>query len=402
VKIALRNARRLCAPRPVDVARLCAKEARLRERQADSNGIIRWVRRGLHVLDGLDGQPERVERAFLLVLYAWAKNHQGRPKEARRWATLGLEEAERADNRSAIASANLALDGAEVALGNPSDPARARRALAIYEELGLVFEQAVVLNNLGTYAHHQSRWTEALDLYARGRDALVRVGNLVEAAYGTFNIAEVLIDQGRLDEAEPLLDDVEALWRSVDHVLGCCYVEGLRGRLALQRAQPERALERFTSVRATFERAGLATFVLDADAYVAECLLRLGRVDDARAITERGVAQDRAAGGTSVAPALHRIRASCVATTDLDAALDAMHESLRIARARSAVRDVVLALDGIGALLRLGELPIDPSIATERDRLVGDLGIVEVPPPAIPDANQRARRRRPVTAPAGG
>ena len=87
-------------------------------------------------------------------------------------------------------------------LGTPEKAKYRSLALPIYEELGDLTRQGYVLNNLGIDAYEEGRWDEAIGLYQRSREALGRAGAWVEAADTDNNIAEILSDQGRLDEAE--------------------------------------------------------------------------------------------------------------------------------------------------------------------------------------------------------
>ena len=90
------------------------------------------------------------------------------------------------------------------ALGRLESVVNSERALAIYEELGDLERQAIVLNSLGVYAYTQGRWDESVDLYERARTAWDKAGDHWAASFAIANRSEVLLDQGRLDEAEPL------------------------------------------------------------------------------------------------------------------------------------------------------------------------------------------------------
>ena len=59
-----------------------------------------------------------------------------------------------------------------------------------------------------------------MQLYDKGRQLRVRIGDEVDAATGTHNIAEVLSDQGRLDEAQPMFAEALRVWRSSEYGTG--------------------------------------------------------------------------------------------------------------------------------------------------------------------------------------
>ena len=69
----------------------------------------------------------------------------------------------------------------------------------------------------------EGRWDEAVELYDKGRQLRIRIGDEVDAATGTHNIAEVLSDQGRLEEARPLFEEALRVWRAADFGIGVAY-----------------------------------------------------------------------------------------------------------------------------------------------------------------------------------
>ena len=140
-------------------------------------------------------------------MYAAFRTRQGRLKDAIKWSLLAVEEAQAADARDALAHAYFLLDWAYAALGRYEEAVYSPLALSIYEELGDLHRQGLVLNNMGVFAHFQGRWDDALDLYRRAGDAWDKMGNRWHVALTTLNVGEVLSDQGLMDEAEPLLLD---------------------------------------------------------------------------------------------------------------------------------------------------------------------------------------------------
>ena len=133
---------------------------------------------------------------------------QNRRAEAIEWATAGRGGARQADAKDALAQAYKTLDMALKENGQAEKAVYSARALELYEELGDLRNQALILNNLGILAQERSSWDEALDsIGGRSRSwsgpAIVRTSSLAK-----YNIAEILSDQGRQDEAEALLREV--------------------------------------------------------------------------------------------------------------------------------------------------------------------------------------------------
>ncbi|MEA3055137.1 MAG: hypothetical protein QOD30_569, partial [Actinomycetota bacterium] len=377
-KDALRQARRWARDDAVEVASLCRYEARVREREGDTVALLRWIRQGLRAVEGNRGRDAGAIRAELLVLHAWVKHQQGRALAARRLALAGLAEGEASGNDQAVAGALLALDGIDATLGAPSDPARAERAIAIYESLGHLEDVGMVLINLGSNAYQRSEWAAALSMNGRGRELLKRTGNLAEAAYGSFNMAEVLIDQGHLEEASAILDELRDLWRAVDHALGLAYLEGLAGRLAARRGDHAAAVASLLKAEASLAQTGMDTLAIEMAGRCAESMVAVGDVDAATTKVEAAIVSAERLGDALTMPLLLRARALCrAALGDIAGAAADLADGLTMARERSAKHDVVLALHLAIAIA------IDPtraaSLDVERDELAAELGIVELP-----------------------
>ncbi|MBA3690071.1 MAG: AAA family ATPase, partial [Actinobacteria bacterium] len=203
-KVSLRAARRLAAGNHVAEARLCLKEARIQEAAGRYSEAVRWIRRGERILEGVSMDEAGRLRAQLTVWQAVLRQSQGRHREAVRWCERAIELAQEADDQDALAHAYYILDWAYMDLGRPERATYSELALTIYQTLDDLPGQAVVYNNLGAWAYYQGKWTEALEFYEKGREARERTGDAVSAAMGTCNIGEILSDQGRLSDAEPL------------------------------------------------------------------------------------------------------------------------------------------------------------------------------------------------------
>ena len=166
-----------------------------------------WLTRGIRMIEGHEEQEAVRERARL---YAWKgviKQKQGHPLEAIQWCRRAIDAAESSGARDALAQAFYMLDWAYTAMGRFEEVVYSQRALAIYEQLGDLERQGSILNNLGVIAYRQGRWIESVDLYEQARQVWERAGDRWSAAFAVVNRAEVLLDQGRLAEAEPLMKE---------------------------------------------------------------------------------------------------------------------------------------------------------------------------------------------------
>ena len=269
------------------------------------------------------------------------------------------------------------LDWAYMELGRSGDAVSLPLALRIYEQLGDLAHQAVVRELMGAFAYYQGRWETAVDLYQRARDDFEAVGALVLRASDTFNIGEIRCDQGRLDEAEPLLDDALRVWKAAGWAAKVAIAERQLGSVAFRGSRFADALRLFESARATFAEVGAQQELVDTDGRIAECLLADG---DSRGLelAEDALARCRSLGEQSVLmPAILRVAGYArLRSDDHTGAAAAFQESLRVARDQAAQYQVALTLD---ALARLeGGRPAFHE--AERDSILSELAVVALPP----------------------
>lgn len=382
-RAAYRRARALRAGDPVSLAIICSKEYRTAMHQGRSDAALRWVRRGLRLLDGAMDHGAVSWRAQLRYFYAHNRQQAGRPRDALRWAELAVADAQAAGDHEVLSSAYLLQDWALLALGRPAEATNAVAALPILEALDKPERTAQLLLYLGNFAYMQGKWDDALDLWTRASDAYERAGNTVDATYGVSNTAEVLVHQGRYDEAEPRLRQALETWESMGYAGGVGDVLGNLARLALNRGDVERALELFERVRETFRAAGDAREI-GASGALAECLLRKGEIARALDLLDAAMRREQLSGDRAFAAMLHRLRGYGYAAegrlTDAWAEFD---ESLAVARASGAVYEVALTLEAISVVAELGGLAEDPSAAEERAALLAQLGVQVTPPPPL-------------------
>ena len=375
---AFRVARRRVRGDVVEEARLLGREAAVVVRTGDQRRVRRLLLQGLRRLDDIRSIRATAERADLGAQLAWVEQRLGRPRDAIEIAHRAIEDAEVAEAREALAQALGLLDVAYTTIGEPENAVHSRRALDLYDDLGQVGQRAMVLLNLGVLAYYAGHWTEAVETYWKARDAFKASGDRWSAASGTFNIGEVLVAQGRLDEAEPALR--EALRESLAVGVGSrvADVEAELGRLLARKGDLPGALEQLERARASFADAGEGFGVLDVDARIAEAFLLAG--DEEQALDRTTSALVRAADDESAAltvPYLHRIEGiALVRAHRIEEGVAALEASLAEADESGLTYDAALALD---ALVEIAT-PDDALRVVRRDGLFEQLGIV-VPPP---------------------
>jgi class 3 adenylate cyclase/tetratricopeptide (TPR) repeat protein len=389
---AYRVSRRRLSGGEVEDARLMLKQAMVPWRLGRYAQALSWLTRGIKAIDGLTGNEATRERARL---YAWkgvVKQRQGLSLEAIKWCRQAIDAADLSGAPDALAQAYYILDWAYVALGRLDEAVYSNQALAIYEELGNLERQGSTLNNLGVIAYRRGRWAESVDLYERAQEVWERAGDRWSAAFAIVNRAEVLLDQGRLVEAEPLMTQSLRVARASKSGWRIADIARYYGTLLARMGRFDEADELLREARNEFERAGERGEVLIAEARIAESLVFRGLGEDALELVDSRIERAGSFEGIFVlVPTLQRIRGLALAQLGrLDEARAALEESLRQARADSADYEVALALD---SLVMLGALDdrTSKAIERERDAFFGRLGIVSTPEVPLPlDSTERA------------
>jgi class 3 adenylate cyclase/tetratricopeptide (TPR) repeat protein len=372
------SARRVIEADAIATARLMLKQAGVRQASGRFAEAIRWIRKVDRALAGREGKDAASQRAQTAVAYASVRKDQGRQSDVIKWCLKAIPEAEAAEDKDALAHAYTLLESAFVNLGMWEKAVYSGQALGLYEDLGDLWGQGVVLNNLGARAYFEGRWNEAVDLYDRGREAWEKIGDAVSAAIGTVNAGEILSDQGRLDEAEPLFRKASRVWKAAGDRSGVAYALSNLGRLAYRKGDFDQAAQLLDEARSEFAATGAEADVMEADARLAECALLSGRLDEALKLADELLARTKADAGATgpLTPMLYRLKGSAlVGLCDLPRAREALDRSLSIARERNASFDVALALEALAGLADARGEPAEPFLEKRRAILEG-LGVV--------------------------
>lgn len=371
---AFRSARRLQPADAVAGARLSMKHALIARRAGRYAAAIRWLGRGRALLTDDDADSTML-RARLSSWTASIRQEQGRSDDAIVWCFRAIDEASASGADAALAHAWYVLDWAYMETGRTELANNSLQSLALYERLGDLAGQANVLNNMGGFAFVQGRWDEALDCYRRAAAVREQMGDAVNARFGSVNIAEVLIDQGRLDEAEPYLTDTLRVWKATGYLGGHAFAQTLAARIAAGRGDFPRAAELFDEARETFERIGAAAPRIEADGRAAALMLLRGKPDAALALAGDALSRVPAADRAAVhIPLLQRVRGAALwVLGDYSAATRALEAALQEARKRGADYEVAVT----ATLMR--QLTGAAPEQTNAEAILGRLGVRAVP-----------------------
>ena len=276
---AYRRAARLAKDDVVARAEIHLRRARVRERAGTYSLALGETSRGRKVAAKVDGAISDAVQARSLAFAAIVQSRQSRARQAWRTGMAAADLAERCGEQAALARAYHAVFLAGVLLGEPGKAEWAGRALELYETLGDLEGQADMANNLGVIAYFDSRWDETLEWYRQAIDADRRIGNVLDAAMTEANIGEVLVNQGRLDEAEPLLRNAVRVLRASDYG-AAPFVEMHLARLLTAQGGFDAAESLLRSGVDQWRARGRAASVYETSIYLADCLVRSGRAQE--------------------------------------------------------------------------------------------------------------------------
>lgn len=357
-------------------AEIHLRRARVRERAGSYSLALGETSRGRTIAAAADGSRSGPVHARLLAYAAIVRSRQSHAEQARRTGMTAAELAERCGERAALARAYHAIFLAEVLLGSEGKAIWAQRALELYEAVGDLAGQADMANNLGVIAYFDNRWDETIERYRQAIEADRSIGNLLDAAMSEANIGEVLVNQGRLDEAEPLLRNAVRVLRASDYG-AAPFVEMHLGRLLTARGDFEEAERLLRAGVEQWQASGRAASAYETSINLADCLVRSGRPQEGLQILAH------ATGAEPEEVAIFEAARAAVSARALmelgfvDEAVETIADGVELARERSLTFDLarlLLLADQIGP-------PFDDRLETtepaeEAYHLLGRLGVV--------------------------
>ena len=209
-----RAARRALLHNPVEAALLLRREAEIEYRLGRFSVALGKLTRGLNMLSEND-EGHQSARARIEAFYAITRQAQGRFRDAHRWARRAEADARSSGDLAAQAEALQAAFSALAMLGDTSHSASAREAIGAYEQLGDRAGQSRALNNLAMLAWLDGRGIEALAMFGQAQRLATDAGDAVKAAAAEYNVGDVLLRIGRLEEARELFSELIPVLRSV-------------------------------------------------------------------------------------------------------------------------------------------------------------------------------------------
>ena len=383
---AFAQARRLCDI-PTCRARLMLKQARIEDTTGRSSQGLRWLTRAASLLAGHRDVEARAVRAQIHAWYGAIRISQGRFRDAVRWCERAIEDAKASGEKDALAHALYVSDWANLELGRPELASHADEILSLYGELGDLSRQGDTYNMLGAFAYWDGRWSHAVELYERSREIQMRAGDVVSAAIGTANIAEILADQGRLVDAETLAREAIRIFRTSRYRYMLAFTVSVLGRIESRLGRHDEARGHLEDALAMVREGGDQLEEVATLGRLAEDAVLRGRPEEAIGAVDAAFARAGSIGGASqLEPVLFRARGYArVQLGDLDGAREDLGASLTVATERGGDYEIALTVRALEALARARGDPTDEGQISSADDTFTRLGVTWVPsPPTAP------------------
>jgi class 3 adenylate cyclase/tetratricopeptide (TPR) repeat protein len=362
-------------------ARMMLRRAYIEEYAGSYPRALGWLTRASRVLDGVDSDEGRAIAVEIRYRRAAILYNVGRISEAAAFAREVIPDAAAIGADQVLGNAHNVLGNALSWLGRPGSDDEFRDALSIYERQGFLPGQAMVYLNLGASAYWEGRWSDAAELYQRALELHTRTANPVEAAFAAINIAEVYLEQGKLDEAEELLRGASRELRSSGEYQGLAGSLAFLGRVEGRAGRLTEAEDLLRQAREAYEYAGMKAGVLEVDAREAERLVMAARPTEALELAEATLAHEHEDVGVEVlAPMLERARGYALAQLgQIEGACTALDRSVEIARERGAFYEVSLSLQGIVRLEQRDSNERTAERFAEMREIFERLGVIATP-----------------------
>jgi class 3 adenylate cyclase/tetratricopeptide (TPR) repeat protein len=367
---------------PLREAHLALKQTLVEQHRGHYTNALRRASLGLRAVSGATGPEAGAIRAQLQARYALCRLSQGRYADARRWAERALTEAETAHELEAQARAHLVLHGVEVWSGGPKAEQHGEAALRIFEQQADLSGQAHMLNNLAARRTVEGHWPDALRMFAQAAEAFRRVGDATNAANADYNRADVLVRQGRSDEALPLLQNTLRVARAVGDEDLVALVRKEMGRAQSRAGDVPAGLTLLEEARAQLSRLREPQEVVDADIASAEAYLLAGRPEEALALIDRALAEAASIHATTLLPPAYRVQAAALfATGDVAQARIALAEGLKQSSSPNAAHERGFLLAVAARIARQYDDPDADRLAEQARQALELVGVVRVPLP---------------------
>ena len=222
-------------------------------------------------------------------------------------------------------------------------------------------------------------------MFARAAETYRRLGDAPNAANADYNRAEVLVRQGRSDEALPLLQNTLRVARAVGDEDLVALVRKEMGRAQSRAGDVPAGLILLEEARTQLIRLREPQEVVDADIASAEAHLLAGRPEQALALIEGALTEAASIHAATLLPSAYRVQAAALlAMGEVAQARTALAEGLRRRaphpRSRTSADSCSLWLPGSHVR---DDDPDADRLAEQAREALELLGVVRVPLPEL-------------------
>jgi class 3 adenylate cyclase/tetratricopeptide (TPR) repeat protein len=307
---AYHHATELTGGDPIAKAHVLLRRVRAKERSGAYTSALGEATRARRLCQDIDSHQAMRVVARALGFVALIRQAQEKPRLAIKAAEAAVIAARAVGDQISVATAWKVMDYAHVMLGQLDLATNSANSLKIFQDAGDLREVAIVSTNLGAFAYWNGDWAQALDYYERGREVSVRVGNMIDAAGAAANIGEVLVNQGRHEEAKDKLRSARRTYQASGFAEGVGFVDLLVGRMygvMGDLEESEKALRESIEEMGVF---GLDGSVLEAGIHLADATCRAGSPEAGLQMLDEAAAATTAEHAEFYALLMSRIRGS--------------------------------------------------------------------------------------------
>jgi len=263
------------------LAHILLQRGRLAFQQSDLALARRVVTESYEISRALDDRPRQAAALLNLGNIAWGES---RYDEAQRFYREGLDMArETPDGRTryeAILLANLGLLASDQGDLEAADRYFAD-GLALHQRNHNQSGIAYTLMNSSDVLRLQGQFGPALDRLEESHRLFTALGHQHEKALTSVRIGLVLLESGRIDAAEPHLEEGLQIAREIEDHWSEMYGMAVQGRIAAARSRPAQALDLFRRSFALAERVGDRKHRADILNHIGQTLLENGQAEAA-------------------------------------------------------------------------------------------------------------------------
>jgi tetratricopeptide (TPR) repeat protein len=356
---------------------LVLRRAEVRRQSGNYTAALRETGSGLRLVEQSSTDGAVSARARIGIERAAIHRWQQRPKEALAEAARAEADARRSGALAPLGRALELLDWAHWMLGETKLAVHSTEALEILEQLGDSAGMSRILNAMGGFAYWEGRWDDAISAYERSAQHCNRIGNYFQEAICHANMAELLINQNRLEEAEPLITESVRVLKASNHQ-ALTFAETELARLLIRQGEFDEAEALLDGIEQRSQELGETMSLLIVALQRADVSMRRG--DASEAMNYLAQIDQNATAMAMLGPSVALVRARALAVLGrFEEAMSAVDAGLEQARSQGLLYDEAVLLAARNEITSASGSAPTPDDEREAGRLFGELDIRREP-----------------------